>query len=623
MTAIVPAPLQQAIALYRAKRWAEAEKAFHEILARKPDCADALHHLGLMALQVGQPSPAVDYLGRAAALAPNDPAIHSNLGEAYRRVGRSREAIASLRHALALRPEFANALCNLGAVLSADDQFDEAIACFRKALAINPALAEASNNLGFVLAKTGHADQATAFCRHALALRPEFSDAHNNLGTVYRDQGQLDASLDHFRRAIALNPGDTKAQANFLYTLWFHPNYDAPGILRAHREWAALCADPLRSPSTARPNTRDPERRLRIGYVSPDLRDHVVGRNLLPLLQHHDHRCFVIFCYADVPRPDAVTALLRAGADTWRDITGWQDEQLAAQVRADQIDILVDLTLHMTGNRLLAFARKPAPVQATFAGYPGTTGLHAMDYRLTDPFLDPLGTEADYSEMSVRLARTFWCYAPGGDEPPVAPLPALQHGHVTFGCLNNFCKVNAEGLRLWARVLRATPTSRLRLLAHEGEQRQRVRTMLQNENVAPERIEFVSPRARTRYLELYAQIDLSLDTLPYNGHTTSLDAMWMGVPVVTRIGKTVVGRAGWSQLSNLQLTELAAHTDEQFVEIACALAGDLPRLATLRSSLRARMEKSPLMNAPGFARDIETAYRAMWRRWVQDSTSAS
>ena len=299
---------------------------------------------------------------------------------------------------------------------------------------------------------------------------------------------------------------------------------------------------------------------------------------------------------------------------------GLADEQFAAQVREDKIDILVDLALHMARNRLPVFARKPAPVQVTFAGYPGSTGLRAIDYRLSDPYLDPPGMdESIYSEQTVRLPHSFWCYDPlDCADLPVNVLPAESNRFLTFGCLNSFSKINDAVLRLWARVLHAVPASRLLLLAPEGSHRQHALDVLGQESIARERIEFVAHQPRQKYLELYHRIDLGLDTLPYNGHTTSLDSFWMGVPVVTLVGQTIVGRAGLSQLMNLQLPELITQTPEEYVQVATDLAADLPRLSELRGTLRARMEQSPVMDASRFARDIEAAYRQMWQHWCSE-----
>jgi len=616
--------LRTAMQHLQAGRFPEAEVLYREILTRDPACADAWHFLGVIAHQLRRHEVAAELIQRAALLAPNNPAIHSNLGDVYYHLHRLDDAAASLRRALALRPAFPNALNNLGMVLTSQDRLAEAVVCFEQALALKPDLANGCSNLGSVLTSLGRLDEAEAQCRKAVALQPGFAGSQNNLGNVFRDQGRLDEALDRYQQALALAPDLATANANRLFLLQFHPAYDAPAIFAAHRDWATrhvVSVPRLGPPQT---HDRNPERRLRIGYVSPNFRDHVVGRNLVPLFQHHLREQFEVFCYSDARSPDLITDRLRAGASTWRDTAGLSDEQLAHLVRADRIDLLVDLTLHMTGSRLLAFARKPAHVQVTFAGYPGTTGLPAIDYRLTDPYLDPPGLlEAHYAEKSIRLPDSFWCYAPSDDDPAVRPLPVAARGFVTFGCLNHFCKINPAVLRLWARVLRAVEHSRLRLLAVAGAHRQRAVDALAAEGIAADRVEFSAPLLRLRYLELYHEIDLGLDTLPYNGHSTSLDSYWMGVPVVTLLGQTVVGRAGWSQLSNLGLTELAAHSPDEFVRIASELARDRPRLATLRASLRERMQRSPLMDAPRFARNIEAAYRTMWKEWCDETASVA
>jgi predicted O-linked N-acetylglucosamine transferase (SPINDLY family) len=387
-------------------------------------------------------------------------------------------------------------------------------------------------------------------------------------------------------------------------------------IHEENRRWNHQIAEPLKKVIQPHVNDRDPNRRLRIGYVSPDFRQHVIGQNLVPLLREHDHGQVEIFCYSNVVRADALTEQLRRYADVWRSVVGLSDSQAVELIRQDRIDVLVDLTLHTASNRLAVFARKPAPVQATFAGYPGSTGLDTIDYRLTDPYLDPPGLDdAYYSERSFHLPDTFWCYDPLTDEPAVHVPPCLEKGFVTFGCLNNFCKVNEQVLRLWAQVIKSVPRSRLMILCPDGSHRQLLLDMLQGEGINPDRIELIVRCPRLQYLELYHRIDVGLDTFPYNGHTTGLDSYWMGVPVITLVGQTVVGRAGLSQLTNLGLPELIAQTPQQYVQIATDLARDLPRLAELRRTLRPRMQASPLMAAPRFARNIEAAYRQMWRNW--------
>ena len=272
--------------------------------------------------------------------------------------------------------------------------------------------------------------------------------------------------------------------------------------------------------------------------------------------------------------------------------------------------------MHMAHNRLLVFARKPAPVQVCWLAYPGSTGLSTIDYRLSDPHLDPPDRDdRHYAEQSIRLRDCFWCYDPLAAGPAVNALPALEQGHVTFGSLNNFCKVTAAVLKLWAEALRAVPRSRLLMLAPEDDCRQRILDIFQCEGVAGERVTFVAHQPRPQYLELFHSIDVGLDTFPYNGHTTSLDSFWMGVPVLTLVGQTAVGRAGVCLLNNLGLPQWIAATPAQFVTGAVDLANDLPRLRELRATLRQRMQSSPLMDAPRFARHVEAAYRGMWRRW--------
>jgi predicted O-linked N-acetylglucosamine transferase (SPINDLY family) len=396
----------------------------------------------------------------------------------------------------------------------------------------------------------------------------------------------------------------------------FWPGQDARSICEELARWNRQHTQPLAKFIGPHSNDRSPGRRLRVGYVSPCFWDHCQAFFLMPLLSAHDRSQVEVVCYSDAGKRDAVTDRLRGHADLWREVRGLTDEQLCSLVREDRIDILVDLNMHMAQSRLQAFARKPAPVQVCWLAYPGTTGLPAIDYRLTDPHLDPPGlNDRFYSEQSIRLRDSFWCYDPLTVEPSVSPLPALTNGLVTFGCLNTFRKVNDDVLELWARAMGRVGRSRLVLLAPQGNCRQHVLDVFKAKGVSPDRVLFQDRQSRLGYLESYKQIDIGLDTFPYNGHTTSLDSFWMGVPVITIVGSTVVGRAGLSQLMNLGLPELIAHTPEEFVKIAAQLASDLPHLSELRAGLRDRMQRSPLMDAPRFARSMEAAYRDMWHRW--------
>jgi len=646
---------QQALQHHQARRLKEAELLYRQILAQQPGHADALHMLGVLAAQMGRHDVAAQLIRQALATKPDNAQACYNLGNALQASGQTDEAIAAWRQAVALNANYAEAYNNLGAALKEKGQLDEAIAACHRAIALRANSPETYSNLGVALKNHGQLDEAIAACRRAIALKPNYAQAYYNLGTVLQDKGlldqaiaayrqaialkndlpdahsnlgvalkkkgQLDAAIAAWRQAIALKPNSPQAYSNLVYTLHFHPGYDAQAIYQEHRRWNEQYAGPLKKYIRPFDNDRTPDRKLRIGYVAPDFCDHCQSFFTIPVLGHHDHTNYQIVCYAGVQRPDALTARFQGYADIWRNTVGLTDEQLAEQIRQDKIDILVDLTLHMDGSRLLVFARKPAPVQVTWLGYPASTGLTTINYRLSDPYLDPPGRdESVYSEATIRLPDSFWCYDPlHGRDIAVNPLPALQTGKVTFGCLNNFCKINDCVLALWAKVLAKVPNSRLLLLSHEGDHRQRTVNQLQQAGIAPGRVEFVPRQSHLKYLELYHRVDLGLDSFPYNGHTTSLDSFWMGVPVVTLVGQTPVSRAGWCQLSNLGLPELAGQTTEQFVQIAVNLANDLPRLQQLRSTLRQRMEASPLMDAPRFARNIEAAYRQMWRKWSSAS----
>ena len=642
--------LEIALRHHQAGRLAAASLIYRQILAAEPDHTEALHLLGVIAQQEGRPEEAIAHIERAIGLKDNQASYHNNLGEAYRAVrnipaaiacyqralqlgpdsaephnnlgnalqeqGRLAEAIACYQRALQLRPDYVEAHNNLGNVWERQGRPDEAVACYQRALQRKPDFAEALNNLGNALRHQGQIAESIDCYQRAVQLKPDYAMAHNNLGSSWKELGDLERALACYRRALECDPGLAAVHSNLVYSLHFCPGYNAQALYEAHRDWSRQHAEPLRRFVLPHDNSRLPQRRLRVGYVSPDFRAHAVGLFLLPLLEAHDHRQFEIFCYSGVVWPDDLTGRLRASADVWREIVGRSDEQAAELIRRDQIDVLVDLTMHLADNRLLLFARKPAPVQVTYLAYCGTTGLETMDYRLTDPYLDPPGgDEPFYAEQSIRLPESYWCYRPVEPAPAVSGLPALRSGQVTFGCLNNFCKASAATLAAWRCLLEALPESRLILHAHPGRHRDRVRDLLTGPGGGPDRVQFVPRLPTADYFRIYDEIDLALDPFPYGGGTTTCDALWMGVPVVSLAGETAVGRGGLSILSNVGLAELVARDCEQYVQIAAELAGDLPRLARLRATLRQRMQDSPLMDAPRFARHIEAAYRGMWQRW--------
>ncbi|HEY3517103.1 MAG TPA: tetratricopeptide repeat protein [Gammaproteobacteria bacterium] len=576
--------VDQAFALalehHRAGRLAEAEQLYRAILASEPQHADSLNLLGVIALQAG------------------------NLPS----------ALALVQRSVALRPDSAICRNNLGQVFEAHGRDDEAVRCYEAAIALEPTYAEAHNNLGLMRARRDRLADAEAHYRKAIELAPEYAEPYTNLGNLLKDRGELDAAIGCYRRAVEIRPDLSQLHSNLLLTLHYHPECSPDDLLREHRAWAERHVAPLVPARRPHPNTPEPERRLRVGYVSPDFREHPVARFMLPLLREHDRRRFEVVAYSDVTSPDPVTGMLRRHVDQWRDVARLGDDRLADVVRADGIDILVDLAAHSGRNRMLTFARKPAPVQVTYLAYCSTTGCDAIDYRVTDRCLDPPEEPSHYTESSLHLPHCYWCYS----APPLGRGAAQRlAGPPTFGCLNNFAKVTDITLELWTRLLQRVPEARLLVYARAEPHRERVRRALREAGLDTSRAAFVGYQSLAAYFETYREIDVALDPHPDGGGTTSCDALWMGVPVVTLAGRTAVSRAGTTLLCNVGLDDLIARNAEQYVDLAEELMRDADRLAELRRDLRARLESSPVMDAPQFARDFEAALRNVWRAWCE------
>jgi predicted O-linked N-acetylglucosamine transferase (SPINDLY family) len=641
--------LDSGISHHQAGRLMEAEKIYRELLAQQPDQVDALHLLGVLALNAGKWDAAVELIQQAIRIKPDFAEAHYNLGIALKGKGRTDDAIASYRHAVRFKPDYAEAHYNLGTALHGVGQFDEAIAShlravqfkpdyvlarynlgnalmakrqldeaiasYRQCIRLKPDYADVHSNLGNALKDKGQMDEAIASYREAIRLKPDLAMAHNNLGNALKEIGQLNDAIACYRQAIRIDPNLSEAHSNLVRAFLYDPGCDSTMISEELWQWSRQHAEPLRRFVQPHGNNRDPDRRLRIGYVSPDFREHVVGQNLLPLLREHNHRQMEVFCYANAIHGDQFTEQIRGYADVWRGIVGLSDSQAADLIRQDRIDILVDLALHTAGNRLLIFARKPAPVQVSYLGYCSSTGLETMDYRLSDPQMDPPDSDLSvYSERTIRLPETYWCFNVGGPTPKPGPPPAESRGFITFGCLNNFAKV-PPALDLWARILQSVPQSRLIVHSYPGTNLDAVRERFAGKGVSPDRLEFVAKQPWPEYVATHGRIDIALDPFPWGGGITSCNALWMGVPVVSLVGQTAVGRGGASILATIGTPELIARSTEEYLSIAVGLAKDLPRLAELRRTLRSRMQASPLMDAPRFARNIEAAYRQMWRNW--------
>ena len=565
----------------RCGRFAEAEELCRQSLSKHPSDAQARNALGVVLQTTGRIDEAVETFKQAVESDPANAVAFSNLGSALRLAHRFADSVRALREAIRLKPDHAPAYMNLGITLADANQIDGAIEALRIALSLDPNLAQ----------------------------------AHYNLGNAMKDVGQLDQAMDCYRRAIQLNPNLLEAYDCLAYVCNFQAHDDPKIIFNECLRWSQRFEQPLAAKIRAHPNDRSVERRLRIGYVSADFKSHPIGRFMAPVFASHDHAQFEIFAYSAVQSTDETTDELKGHADAWREIESISDDDAADLIRRDQIDILVDLSMHMADNRLPIFAQKPAPVQATYLAYAGTTGLRTIDYRLTDPYIDPPGSSDEfYTEKSIRLATSYWCYAPPlPDSPTVSVRP--DSNTVIFGCLNNFCKVTTQTFQTWARVMQSVPNSRLIIYAISGSHRDRTRDFFNTLAIDPSRIEFVDSQPMREYLQTYNRIDISLDPFPYVGGTTTCDSLWMGVPVVTFSGRTAISRGGVSILSNIGLPEFIARTPDQYIQIAVDLAGNPSRRAELRRTMRDRMQSSRLMNASAFVADLENAYRQMWRAW--------
>jgi protein O-GlcNAc transferase len=638
----------------------EAIACYRRALELHPECVEANNNLGLVLRNQGRLEEAIPCLRTAVWLQPDSAEAQYNLAAAlqehgcldeanvcFRRAfelrpdlgvdssagavsdgagaagaraatligqGKLHEAEACLRQWLALTPRDADAHFRLGNVLSARGRLDDAIACFRRGLELCPESVDGYNGLAIALTSRGHLDDAAACLQTALTLAPERADLRSNLGGVRREQGLLADALRCFEQASQWSPGSETSLSNLLVCRNYDPSADSSALLAEHRLWADLHA-PRVSPLPYS-NTRDPERRLRIGYSSPDFCRHPVASFLEPIIAQHDPREFEVYCYAEGQDSDSVTARFQARAHAWRRTTGFTDGQVAEQIRSDGIDLLTDLAGHTANNRLGVFALKPAPVQITYLGYPNTTGMTMVDYRLTDAIADPPDEPLCHTEELVRLPRAF-CYKPPDYFPDVTSLPALGSGGITFGSMHHLIKLNGRVLDLWCDLLKALPSARLLMVRHtlRDSVRDRFHKELTRRGIGRERFELRAIERNMSYLENYGAIDIALDAFPWSGHTTACESLWMGVPVMTLFGERCAGRMAASALTSLSLTEWVADSPEKFIEIGIRAACDLERLARLRADLRARMAASPLCDAKSFTRSLEQTYRDLWRRW--------
>lgn len=595
----------------------EAARCYRTALSHKPDYVEALTNLGAVLNQQGDSAAAEPYCRKAVELAPDFGGAHCNLGNVLLSQDRGGEAIACYREALKLSPGLPEALINMALVLQDPGYLPGALDYYKKQVLRRPTDFLPHVRIAQILQVMTRPDEASEELERALELKPDSIEALAILAENYVQIGDAHTGVEYQRQLLDVNPHSSTAHSRLIFDSIYLARHPGAELCQRIREWAELYATRplLPLPSAA---TSEPERRLRIGYVSRDFYKHSVAYFLEPILRFHDHTRFEVYCYSTLPEGDEVTQRFMQLADQWRDISTLPEQAAWERVREDRIDILIDLSGHTKGSRLGVFARKPAPVQVNYLGHPATTGLDTMDYRLGDTVTDPPGLVAGhYSEALWHLPDCFLTYQPPGEVPPVLAAPSAANGYITFGSFNNLAKVNSAVIAAWARVLAAVPDSRLMLKSFALSSvrgRKRIVDDFAAHGIAEERLVLAEWNAGTdEHLNIYNRIDIALDTFPYNGTTTTCEALWMGVPVVCLEGERHSARVGASLLHALGLQELLAGDVDGFVRIAAELAADPGRLAALRAGLRERMAASPLLDHAGFTRKLEAAYRDMWR----------
>lgn len=594
--------------------------SFRDAIALKPDYVEAHCDLGIALAEQRQWDDAVASYRQAIALKPDYAIAHCNLAGALIRLGKMEEALACYRQSIKLQPDLAKAHHALAQALRELDRFAEAIESAKTAISLDPTIPEAYDTLGELYRAQGQLDEATECIQQALKLRPDYADAYGSLSLVLMERGQLESAAEMLREALRIKPDFPLAYSNLLFLNQYMADVSPAELFAEHLRYAERFEAPLKADWPTHTNLRRPEKRLKIGYVSADFRDHSVAFFIEPVFANHDKSQVELHCYYNHAAHDSQTNAIAAHADHWVDCVRMSDEELARKIQSDGIDILIDLSGHTAHNRLLAFARKPAPIQVTWIGAAGTTGLSAMDYRISDAYLTPPGLfEAYHSERLVLLPDTGVAYRPHPDGPPVNALPALSSGRIVLACLNNLVKINRRVLNLWARLLAALPDAQLMLgnVKTPGIRRDLLQRLAEA-GIDQNRVIMQSRLATLDYLALHHNIDLALDPFPYGGGTTTMHSLWMGVPVVTLAGAQVVSRCGASALARVGLQDFITYDEEQYLERAINICSDLPALDRLRQSLRNRMSQSNC-DAATITRQLETLFRQMWIEWCSTS----
>jgi predicted O-linked N-acetylglucosamine transferase (SPINDLY family) len=610
--------LERAINHHQAGRLQEAETAYRQILNGDPNNAVAMRLLGLIAEKLGYFDQAEELITGALEVQPDYTEAHFNLGTIFLNQGRLDESIASNRKAVSCDQNHAKAHNNLGIAFEGLGELDAAIASYQRALAIKPDFAEVHNNLSTLQMNQGELDAAVASCQSALAIKPDFVSAHNNLGNAYKELGLMDVAIACYQDAITIDPDYIFALSNLVVTMPFLTQFNPADVFAASRRAGMVLEKPVVEPSPHHANSRDPNRPLNVGYLSPSLTEHVLSPYLEPVLKAHRRDLVSVHVYAHVPIPDDTTWRLKELADSWTFVHDLTDDQVAEQIIEDGIDILVDPMGHWSSNRLAVFARKPAPIQVSYLCQNLTTGLSGMDYVIGDRWLNEGGVMQKFATEKVVELNDGFQTTSYDIETPIGEVPSVAAGFVNFASFNNPAKISDSCLRLWASVLNELPTARLLIkggrLEHP-EKRSLLMRRLEEHGIPTEKIDLRGFVMEGDHMDVHNVVDIALDTTPFTGGRTTVDALWMGVPVVTLIGESVFGRYSYSHLNRAAVPELAARNEEEFVEIAVNLAGDIARLKHYRNTLRPALKASSLLDASSHVVELEEAYSTMWRRW--------
>jgi protein O-GlcNAc transferase len=616
----IPVLSDWAVMLEAEARYQEAVSIYSRALGIRNDIAFLFFRRGRLLGRLGRHAEGLKDLDAAVALPGPLPQFHYERGVLLYNLKRPLEALESYMRAKAEGLDTAALHNNLGVVFKDLNRHGDAIQCFHRAVSIEPTNMHHLNNLGAAALDIGLNSEALDCFQNAVKANPNLQTAQNNIGNLLKDRGCGLKALPHYRRSMELAEGNFTASRstknNYLLCYQYLPEVSPEAVFDEHRKWGLETVKAIR-PAFNHSSRKIPSgEKLRVGFVSADFCQHPVGVFMEPLLRELAGGRFEIFAYADYKKPDSVSERMKATVPNWRETGSLTDAALAKAIHEDRIDVLFELTGHTALNRLDMFALKPAPVQATYLGYPSTTGLPTIDFRLTDANADPVGmTEKFHTEKLVRLAECAWSFSPHPGAPEVGPLPASAKGVVTFGCFNNMAKWNEPLYELWLEILRRVPGSRLRLKAKtllDNLVREELETWFAERGIDRGRLEFSGhSKGIANHLSVYNTVDIALDSYPYHGTTTTCEALWMGCPVVTLEGPSHVSRVGVSLLKTVGLPDCITKTREGYIEKAVALAGDLEALATLRAGMRERLLSSPLMDAPGFARRFENAIDEM------------